>query len=189
MMKKSLRQKAFNIKGFTLIELLVVIAIIGLLSTMTVYAINVARMKARDTKRLADIKQIQTALELYYDDNGAYPAFYAYTRSSNCGTNWCNLETALAPYLKDLPRDPLGLQDVHRYYYDADSGDNYQTYGLMLRFESSGNFHLVDSDGGYYLGGGTYYEIGSQPTYCRDKYTSSSGNWWGSQTTVCVGGN
>lgn len=192
MIKKSLREKALNKKGFTLIELLVVIAIIGLLSTMTVYAINVARMKARDARRLADIKQIQKALELYYDENNEYPRLnVAYTTTSFCGngSRWCALETALASFLKDLPRDPLGLQNTYRYYYDSDSGDNYQTYGLMIRFESEGNFHLVDSDGGYYSGSGTYYEIGSQPIYCRDKYTSSDGNWWGGQTTVCVGGN
>ncbi|MFH1745311.1 MAG: type II secretion system protein [bacterium] len=62
-----------NKKGFTLIELLVVIAIIGLLSTIAVVALNGARMKARDAKRLGDVKQIQTALELYYNEENAYP--------------------------------------------------------------------------------------------------------------------
>ncbi|MFH0956137.1 MAG: type II secretion system protein [Candidatus Falkowbacteria bacterium] len=61
-------------RGFTLIELLVVIAIIGLLSTLAVVALNNARMKSRDAKRVSDIKQIQTAVELYYNDANAYPA-------------------------------------------------------------------------------------------------------------------
>ena len=60
-------------KGFTLIELLVVIAIIGLLSTLAVVSLNSARQKARDAKRIADVKQIQTALELYYQDQNGYP--------------------------------------------------------------------------------------------------------------------
>lgn len=63
-----------NKKGFTLIELLVVIAIIGLLSTIAVVALNNARMRSRDARRLADVRQIQTALELYQDDQGLYPA-------------------------------------------------------------------------------------------------------------------
>jgi general secretion pathway protein G len=60
-------------KGFTLIELLVVIAIIGLLSTLAVVALNSARQKSRDSKRVADIKQVQTALELFYADQNGYP--------------------------------------------------------------------------------------------------------------------
>ncbi len=60
-------------KGFTLIELLVVVAIIGLLSTLSIVALNSARAKARDARRVSDVKQIQTALELYYNENGTYP--------------------------------------------------------------------------------------------------------------------
>ena len=62
-----------NKKGFTLIELLVVIAIIGLLSTLAVVSLNNARQKSRDAKRVSDIKQIQTALELYFADQNGYP--------------------------------------------------------------------------------------------------------------------
>ena len=61
-------------KAFTLIELLVVIAIIGLLSTLSILALNQARARARDTKRISDVRQIQTALELYYNEMGNYPA-------------------------------------------------------------------------------------------------------------------
>jgi type II secretion system protein G len=63
-----------NKKGFTLIELLVVIAIIGLLATLSVVALNNARMKSRDAKRVSDIKQVQTALELYFVDQNGYPS-------------------------------------------------------------------------------------------------------------------
>lgn len=59
-------------KGFTLIELLVVIAIIGLLSTLAVVALTSARTKARDSKRTADMKQLQTAMEMFFSTNNTY---------------------------------------------------------------------------------------------------------------------
>jgi uncharacterized protein (TIGR02145 family)/prepilin-type N-terminal cleavage/methylation domain-containing protein len=71
-MNKSKKIKS-NKKGFTLIELLVVIAIIGILATIAVVALQQARQSARDSKRIADVKQIQTALELYYNYNSEYP--------------------------------------------------------------------------------------------------------------------
>lgn len=60
-------------KGFTLIELLVVVAIIGILSSVVLASLNTARAKARDAKRLSDMRQMQIALELYYDSFGRYP--------------------------------------------------------------------------------------------------------------------
>ena len=60
-------------KGFTLIELLVVIAIIGILSSVVLASLNTARLKSRDTRRIADVKQLQLALALYFDSVGEYP--------------------------------------------------------------------------------------------------------------------
>ncbi len=66
-------RKTFTRTGFTLIELLVVISIIGILSAVVLTSLNGARQKGRDARRISDVKQIQLALELYYDANNRYP--------------------------------------------------------------------------------------------------------------------
>ncbi|MDZ4229845.1 MAG: type II secretion system protein [Candidatus Veblenbacteria bacterium] len=59
-------------QGFTLIELLVVISIIGLLSTLAVVALNNARIRSRDAKRLSDMSAVSTGMQLYLDGTGAF---------------------------------------------------------------------------------------------------------------------
>jgi prepilin-type N-terminal cleavage/methylation domain-containing protein len=66
--------KKSGFRGFTLIELLVVIAIIGLLSTIIAAPIQSARKKARDAKKIAELKSTELALEQYAESNSAtYP--------------------------------------------------------------------------------------------------------------------
>jgi prepilin-type N-terminal cleavage/methylation domain-containing protein len=61
-------------KGFTLLEILVVIAIIGILASIIIFAIDKAKQSSRDAQRLSDMREVSGALELYYSDNGQYPA-------------------------------------------------------------------------------------------------------------------
>jgi prepilin-type N-terminal cleavage/methylation domain-containing protein len=85
-----------TLRGFTLIELLVVISIIGILSAVVLTSLNAARIKGRDARRIADVKQIQLALALYFDSNGVYPL--------TIGTPGSSL---LEPdFIATLPSDP-----------------------------------------------------------------------------------
>ncbi len=113
-------------KGFTLIELLVVIAIIGILSSVVLASLNTARQKSRDAKRVADIKQVQVALELYFDDNRAYPATTA----------------SLAPnYIPTIPVDPLGAA-----YSYASLATACTSYHLGIALEGTNPALSNDSD-------------------------------------------
>mgnify|MGYP001560786657 CR=1 FL=1 len=93
-----------NPRGFTLLELLVVISIIAMLSSFILASISSARLKARDVRRVTDLREIQKALHLYYSDNFTYPASAS---TCNAAKDWpAAFKTALAPYLSPLPVDP-----------------------------------------------------------------------------------
>jgi type II secretion system protein G len=112
-------------KGFTLIELLVVVSIISLLSSIVLASLNSARSKARDAKRKEDIHSIQTALALYYNTNGYYPAVWGWAQSSDANWNTTqNFITALRPYIASLPVDP-----INNAVYNAGNGPDVWTTG------------------------------------------------------------
>ncbi len=78
-------------KGFTLPELLVVIAIIIVLSTIILASLTSARAKARDARRLSDMRQIQNALELYRVKYATYPAAPStYGENTASDSTWDN---------------------------------------------------------------------------------------------------
>jgi prepilin-type N-terminal cleavage/methylation domain-containing protein len=88
--------KRMNQQGFTLVELLVVVAIIGMLASLSIVALGSARTKARDAARVASVKNIQTALELYYSDTGLYPSTV---------TPGSPLVTSSVTYLNSVPKN------------------------------------------------------------------------------------
>lgn len=117
-------------RGFTLIELLVVIAIIGILSSVVLVSLNSARAKSRDARRLADLKQLETALAIYHNDNRAYPTTNGGWRG-NCSTYGGYSDTGaggwvpnLAPtYIPVLPLNPKSVPPGGCYLYRSDGID------------------------------------------------------------------
>ncbi len=133
-------------RGFTLVELLVVIAIIGILATIVMVSLNTARQKARDVRRLADLRQVALALEMYYDDNPTtgYPG-------SGGGDEYAGaMTTALegGGHIASVPGDP----GTGSYEYWVD-GSNNQAYVLKATLEDTGHSALNDDvDGGNIFG-------------------------------------
>lgn len=110
-------------KGFTLIELLVVIAIIGILATVSVIALQASRARARDSKRLADVKQLQSALALYKHDANEYPAEASVTPGAVLSYNG-------TVYMAAIPVPPTpddGCAGSTAYTYNLDPGDGDET--------------------------------------------------------------
>lgn len=129
-------------KGFTLVELLIVIAIIGLLATLAIVSLTAAQQRARDTKRVADLKAIQTAMELSWNESANYPALAA------TGTNtWAELSTVLSTFIGSLPTAPQDPDPAEAYTYMVD-GTTTDEYYLGATIENTGHQALTqDVDG------------------------------------------
>ena len=104
---------------------LIVIGVIGamliplaLLSTLAVVALGSAREKARDARRVSDIRQIQVGLELYNADKGSYPS---------------SLSEVSPMFLSVIPVDPKSKE---AYTYQLQDGAEYR---LCASFESKGS--------------------------------------------------
>lgn len=116
-------------RGFTLIELLVVIAIIGILSSVVLASLNSARQKSRDARRVGDIKQLQLALEMFYDSTNNYPQAL----------------TELVPGY--IPVQPLDPQSGTAYTYGPNAGTNATSYVLRSTLETDHSALDNDVDG------------------------------------------
>lgn len=143
------RRDCLRRRGFTLIELLVVIAIIGLLASIITTALSNARVKSRDARRLSDIKQIKTGMDLYYATGGGYPSDATYTAAYGSGQLQCNGTDIL-----HIPQDPL--YPTYQYTYTAAGvgasacglSDARLQYALTFKLEANPAItYSMDDDG------------------------------------------
>lgn len=187
-----------NSAGFTLIELMVVLSIISLMASVILVQINGARAKARDMVRKQTLRQLQTALEMYYEDHGYYPktsAFWTFY-SSESGTctaapGNCGIVDApgtfipdLAPkYINSLPHDPGAKMGgtcggwKQAYLYLTDDGSNYVLLshcGAETGFNHNDSFMDPARDGG----SDPCKIDGSDPGGWAWKVSSSGGQCW-----------
>jgi type II secretory pathway pseudopilin PulG len=107
----------------------VAILVTLVLFSLATIALNSARKKARDAKRVSDIKQIQTALELYYNDHDNYPIAGDIERLSE------ELSKKDEVYMSNIPKDPKN-DSIYGYTYKSDDGNKYE---IKFRLEEGGD--------------------------------------------------
>ncbi len=109
-----------NQKGLTLVELLIVVSIVVFLVLLAAWFYRSQVLKGKDTRRKADLKRIQVAVEEYEKDNNCYPTPDLVT---------CEPGTGLEPYLDDIPCDP---DSEASYLYEHDSTGNCPSWYRLL---------------------------------------------------------
>ncbi|HUT96078.1 MAG TPA: type II secretion system protein [Candidatus Paceibacterota bacterium] len=157
-------------KGFTLIELLVVIAIIGLLSTIVLISLSRARQKARDARRLRDVRQIRLALELYYDNNNAYPL----NTDNDCGGWDTGYNGGLGS--NDIFLRPLEING----FITKNPGDPSTTAacgGYVYYRYTAGMYGCDTSKGAYYVLGIRDMETSDNPHPLSPGWSCSGRDW------------
>ncbi|MBI2633943.1 MAG: type II secretion system protein [Parcubacteria group bacterium] len=144
-------------KGFTLIELLLVITILALISAAVLVGLGGVRSRGRDTRRIVDLRQVQNALEIYFDKNRQYPV----TNSGSPSGRWNEMGSIVLSAgigVSSLPKDPLNRSP---YEYDYKDGNSSLNYVMKATLENSDHPSLRDDIDG------TVYGIDcTDPAYC-----------------------
>lgn len=129
-------------KGFTLVEMLIVISIIGVLAAIGLSIYQPVVKRSRDSRRISDLKLIQSALEDYHADQLYYPQSVTPGSPLNFGTK---------NYLNEVPKDPSASQ-TYKYVPSGCSGPKCTGYCLSAKLEGTDLPDECTPDSGYNYG-------------------------------------
>ena len=165
-------------KGFTLIELIIVIALIALLATTVILVINPVKIfqEARDSQRIADLGQMNSAMSLMLATSSTQPSMgpsaancYQNKATQDCkprytpastaattaagqkvdGTGWVPVSLGTSPAISAWPLDPKN--DVTNFYsYAVDASNQWEFSAKMesVRYKQAGTEDVESTDGG-----------------------------------------
>jgi len=145
-------------KGFSLIELLVVIAIIGIIASIIFISVKDTKEKARDSRRIMDLHQIQVALEMYLDEYGDIPRpgdygeneifgvldysymgdFMQFLKGRVVGYPLINPDNI--QFMSEVPKDPINSSSYVYYYIRIPDPDPYYELGAGLE---NGEWYVI----------------------------------------------
>ena len=143
-------------RGFTLVELLIISSIIVLLASIVLVSVKIIQARSRDSRRLADMKQIILALETYYDSMGRYPSI---TGDACCnGWDQAPCETDIT-FISTLVNQGY----VSAVPFDPGTGSGTGCYGYNYYVYTAGSYGCDASKGRFYVLGVRDMETSGRP--------------------------
>lgn len=157
-------------KGFTLIELVVVVVVIAVLAAIITPQVVRLIAKGRDSRRIADINEIENALRAYYSDYADHPP-----NTDNDHGGWdCTCDGVFiqplvsGAYLTEIPKDPInshsGFSPPQGYVY------NYYRY-------SAGSYGMPSARGNYAVLGLRKFEVLPKQSFDTTQISGVTRNW------------
>ncbi len=154
-------------RGFTLIEILVAVSIIGILILLGGIRFGDLFQNSRDAQRRSDMKQYQTALENFANENAnMYP-------SSSGGV--VNLDVMcssvlLNTYTSSCPTDP---------------GSGARAYSYMPNVSGVAGYPPTSTRYTLYIHGGLEAETDKTFVICSNGFSGIVNNTWSVVSTIC----
>lgn len=157
-------QKTGAQKGFTIVELLIVIVVIAILAAITVVSYNGISERARNTARLAAVKQAEQAVQIAIASNSPNAVWLSLNSLSGGGRNacignghpdsysgtpYCGRYLAQAPYAKEstgfntLLKDSGSLPNMGTYQQVKSSDGDVVTGPFLEDMEVDGKNRLA----------------------------------------------
>jgi len=133
-------------KGFSVIEIMIAVAIVIILLIIAIWAYRVQLLKGRDVRRKADLDNLKTVIEDFYNDNECYPG---------------DLRELTPDYVSPLPVDPV-TNELYSYTHDG-----CHIYRIYAKLDYEQDSAIVESGcgsgcgpGGGTTGGSCVYNFG-----------------------------